>query len=225
MTTVKIYVLYFNDETKEKAEKEYGGNPVFQLLFVPTTVYFETFVITELFIHRCDEWKSYDYVGMISYKAREKCTIPTEFSALDRAKKEGYQIISFHQMTSVNDYFGWTFDGHKYGLTIIDLLSQSMAFDRTKAVPICANYWLMTPSVLFKFILFLRHVKTVFETDSEIRKLVWEDSDYSRWVKLPENFTKCTGLTFYPHHPFILERMTGIFAGDFKCTHYSGLLR
>jgi hypothetical protein len=49
---------------------------------------------------------------------------------------------------------------------------------------------------------------------------LWEDAGF---MKPPTNFTEVTGLEYYPHHPFVMERITGFFAGDFKTTHYFAL--
>lgn len=45
----------------------------------------------------------------------------------------------------------------------------------------------------------------LIETDEELHRLCRNDANYNRPV--PENFTKFTGMTYWPVAPFILERM------------------
>ena len=220
MVKAILYVLYYNDETKARAIASYSMNPICKFLFVPTTVYCESFVITELLIQRIDEWKSCDYVGMISHKARGKCCIPEEFSKLEIAKAEGYQIIGFNFAPSADAYLIDAFKEHKNLEDILTTLAQLVPLNLDKTVPIWCNYWFMTPSVLYKYIVFLRHIKTIFESNTELKRLLWEDAG---WQKPPKNFTEVTGLEYFPHHPFVMERITGFFAGDFKTTHYFAL--
>jgi len=220
MVKAILYVLYYNEETKARAVAEYSMNPICKFLFVPTTVYCESFVIMELLQQRTDEWKSCDYVGMISYKAREKCIIPKEFIRLEKAKTDGYQIICFNFAPSVDFYFKDGYKQHKNLEKIVNTLAELVPLNLGSTVPIWANYWFMTPSVLYKYIVFLRHIKSIFESNSELKRLLLEDAGYA---KPPMNFTEVTGLGHYPHHPFVMERITGFFAGDFKTTHYFAL--
>lgn len=220
MVNAILYVLYYNDETKARAMAEYGMNPICKFLFVPTTIWQENTVIMELLIQRIDEWKSCDYVGMISHKAREKCVIPKEFSRLDRAKAEGYQIICFNFAPSVDFYFKDGYKQHKNLEAIVSILGELVPLNLESTVPIWANYWFMTPSVLYKYIVFLRHMKSILENNTELKRLLWEDAGF---MKPTANFTEVTGLEYFPHHPFVMERITGFFAGDFKTTHYFAL--
>lgn len=219
MVKAILYVLYYNDETKERVLNEYGSNPICRPLFVPTTVFYENFVIFELLLHHMEEWSTCDYVGILSYKARDKCYIPYDFQRLEAAKREQYQIIYFHGSTVVENYLRSAYRDHKNAYDIFHLLAPLISCDLHKNVPIWCNYWFMTPSVLFKYILYLRYVKTIFETNSEIKKLVWEDSGWN----ITETFKEYTGLSYVPHHPFIMERLTGLFAIDFKTIQYYDL--
>jgi hypothetical protein len=220
MTNSILYVLYYNEETKTRAMREYSSNLICRFLYVPTSVYFESFVIIELLIQKIDEWKSCDYVGVISYKARDKCFIPEDFSQLDSAKKEDYQIIHFYNAPSKEFYFENAYIAHKNLKKIITILSEVIPINFQKIVPMWSNYWFMTPTVLYKYILFLRHVKTIFESNSELKCLLYDDAG---WAHPPRTFIEATGLRHYPHHPFVMERMTGVFAGDFKTASYSSL--
>jgi hypothetical protein len=220
MSNSIIYILYYDNESKLRAYEEYGGNSICKLIFVPTTIYFESFVIMELLLQRINEWKGCDYIGLISYKARAKCTIPINFSFLDNAKKRGYNIIFFMYAPSTFDYFNHGYKIHKNLEKIINILTDLVPLNLNETVPAYCNYWCMTPSVLYKYIIFLRHMKTIFENNADLSELLFEDAGYA---KPPEHFSEVTGMEYYPHHPFVMERLTGVFSGDFKTIHYNEL--
>ena len=187
MVKYLIYVLYYDDASRIEAEKVYGNILWAKLTFIETTKYCESnFIMNEL-EKDFETWKDLDYVGTISWKAHTKVQIPVEFTILENALDEKYDLIYM-----IHGYSNW-----------MKLIEQ---INSPNIIEITCNYWLMRPNILIEYIKFLKMIEMAMNKHETILE---EDSGY---VQPSLKYMEATGKIYYMYHPFILERMVGFFA-------------
>lgn len=203
-----IYILYFNQNSFEEAFKKYGNKSWAKLMYIPTTKYLENYFY--LNVDKSD-WKNYEYIGTLSWKAHEKTFIPENFDeALEDAKKNNFDFIYLKYNTKHTHMFDNLRERHYFFAPIWTGILKTLGFDAQYTLSenireFCCNYWIATPEVIEKYAIFLEQVQVVMETNENIKKLLELNSNYEK--RPSENYLKITGKRFYMYHPFILERM------------------
>ena len=209
MVKYLIYVLYYDDASRIEAEKVYGNILWAKLTFIETTKYCESnFIMNEL-EKDFETWKDLDYVGTISWKAHTKVQIPVEFTILENALDEKYDLIYM-----IHGYSNWMKlieQVHPLFMFVWNTVLTSAGFSQEKInspniIEITCNYWLMRPNILIEYIKFLKMIEMAMNKHETILE---EDSGY---VQPSLKYMEATGKIYYMYHPFILERMVGFFA-------------
>tara|TARA_R110000824_G_scaffold362039_1_gene549961 strand:- start:1208 stop:1888 length:681 start_codon:yes stop_codon:yes gene_type:complete len=76
---------------------------------------------------------------------------------------------------------------------------------------IYCNYFVAKPAIYKDYVdSILSPAMELFRTDSELQELGMRRSHYN-YKTPPANYTKDTGLKYYPHIPFILERLINVY--------------
>lgn len=205
-----IYILYFDEYTRQEAIKTFGDKPWAKLVFNPTTKYLENYFIINTLMDRENEWKNFGYVGILSWKSPQKIIIPDNFNIhIQNALKNKIDFIYFKYNTNY-DYLFERLDS-RHGLfsqiwkeTLKDKYDESEIFSNDLREFMC-NYWITTPNVIRKYIPFLKDVISILDRNPMVER----NANYEN--RPSENYKNCTGKNFYMYHPFILERMICFF--------------
>lgn len=235
---MKVYQIYFKEEHKKLLEPQ----------FIPfenkvCSIFFESFVMRYLIDHghhRDGSFFGDDYFGVVSYKVKEKLGYMktdwknarianrsvTEFTVeqfereLHKHKPDAmsFQRHDPHDTVMVADGYHPGF--RKYWVEIMSKLGYHWEPGTNEDVFYC-NYFVAKATIYERFVKeMLAPAMDVMMTMPELLK----DSYYrpSDGSKLPENLQKQFGITHYPFHPFICERMFTYFATlhNLKCLHY-----
>lgn len=226
---LKVYQIYFNES--QQLEPEY----------IPyknenCTVFFENSVIVDLINEGANLNSA--YFGVVSYKLREKigsvmkerwANIPNianhsvkEFTPdlfETELSKHLPDVMSFqrhlpHDPISVAERFhpGFT----KHFKTIMNEIGYDWNPTHFENVFYC-NFFVAKSDI------YDRYVKDMLKPAMEVMKSrvsVFENSHYPE--RLPDNLRQKFGISHYPFHPFLCERMFSYFAhlNKLKCLHY-----
>jgi len=185
------------------------------------------------------DYNNSDYYGVLSWKFNQKHKMTGEkLRSLMEKDEYSSDVYSFFgkeskqmmESTKMNTFF----DRHhpnlnKIGQSIVSKLFKADISD-IKAERIYYNHWIAKSSVWASYVEeMLIPAMLLMEHDREIRDLCWEDAEYNTsplisngqtvGQVLQESFNvlspaKCLdvfGVEYYPHHPFILERLPSIY--------------
>jgi hypothetical protein len=207
-----IYQIYYNDETKAKLEPSYI--PYFN---ESCTVYFENSVIRRLIEE--GKHKDCDFFGVVSHKLKDKLGshisnvnrgrggfVASEFNEFARQNK-GADLICFNRFT-VHDPIKLAERYHPKFSQIMRQLLDKIGFQVNfkPIVGVYFNHFIATSSfwdaytseLLFPFMDALKDDPNAFQ-----------DSGYQS--KFPMHLQEEHGITHYPYHPFLCERLPAVF--------------
>lgn len=225
-----VFQIYFDQSQLSKCEPEYN-----KILNSNCNEFFENQVIADI-ISDSHGYNS-EYVGFVSYKLRDKLgymkdnwkSIPnianhstTEFTPdlfLQELIKHKPDAMSFqrhipHDPIMVADCFHPGFKKH------FEYIMKQIGFDWQPThlgnVFYC-NYFVAKSEI------YQDYVKTMLIPAMEVMKNMpelWNDSRYPH--ALPKHLADKFGITHYPYHPFICERMFSWYAHlkKLNCLHY-----
>jgi hypothetical protein len=226
MADFLIYVIYYDDETRIEAERIYGKYPHFRPIFNPTSKYVESGFILDILPTLEDEWKDKDYVGTISWKAYEKIEIADLENVSYKLDQYIDLIYLYYTETSFENMFKNTDLIHplfsKIWANVLKIMGCNDIFPKTAPWFYC-NYWMMSPSIVKRYIDFGKRAVDIMETIPEIRALCEKNSCYPNIP--PDSYKLATGKKYYMYHPFIMERLPCFFAymNKLKIRHYKRL--
>lgn len=212
-----IYILYYDQSSYQEALKQYGVKSWAKLFYIPTTEYLENY-----FYFNVDttEWKDYDFIGTLSWKAHTKTFIPIDFTpSLLLAKNNNIEFIFLKYNTKYDFMFERISKRHYYFNVIWRLLLTSLGYTEDHIFSddireFCCNYWIASPSIMKEYKKFLEKVKNAMESNEDVKKYLKLNSNYENLP--PTTYVAKTGKRFYMYHPFILERMPCFFVFDRK---------
>jgi len=207
-----IYVLYFNDETKKITEEKYSRYKWAKPLYIETTEYFENVAYKQLYAKH-NEWTNADYVGTIAYSAFKKINIDTLDKFLNNicdSTNDNFDVIALRPMFHLllfsyakkhhpqfEKCWDIIFNGLNYNFKDKSLIDEMKAF--------YCNYWIAKPSWMSKYITIIHKIFNIINNNEELKKLLWMDAKYRS--KKGNLFTDKYKINYYPHHPFVLERV------------------
>jgi hypothetical protein len=209
-TNILVNILYHDQASLEECTHMKKYNWV-NLAFLETTKYFESNYIHE-FKKTVDSWKNYDYVGMITYSFRTKfcnydiqnlANLHHDCDAITLNNYTSLPLVKHGEFCHPNFVPIWTQTLKLLGYTESQYMSQ--------AIPTFVNnYWIVKPTILIEYIQFFDKIINIFETNDDIKKLLYEDSKYIGNVS-KEKLLLITGKPYYAHHPFMMERFICFF--------------
>ena len=228
---LKVYQIYFSDDQLPLLEPEYTP-----LLNDDCTVFFESSVILNLIdagLH-----KNHEYFAVVSYKLREKIgavmrerwkNIPTiaNHSLVDfspalfegKLRELAPDVMSFqrhmgHDPVTVADRFHPGFSNFfREIMSRIGFKWEPMAFTDV----FYCNYFAARSEIYQSFVdEMLRPAMYVMEKMPELM----QNSRYPN--PLPEDLRLKFGITWYPYHAFLTERMFSyyVWMKKYKCAHF-----
>lgn len=197
---VRIYVLCHNEERLEYAQQAFRGF----YWAVPVLMKYQDRTFENAFwkqlLELKEEWEGCDMVGVLSSKAPKKRNLNSLDSIItNRAQwASGY----FNFMDSNKPI---TTGGHPHLLRIVtDIKNELHLPDPTESV---CNYWMCKPAWMLKFIAWHENV---LKPAVLAHSLIMTDAKYRGDLTTDQCQALC-GIPYYPHVPFVLERLNKTF--------------
>lgn len=200
---ILIYVLCYTPELYERAKESYAkwswARPV---LMKYQDVTFENAFWRQLAeLH--NEWRSCDMVGTLSHRAKDKISMDNVDKIIrdpSKWEKTGYYHFMDTQARINNSC-------HPHLVAICkDVLASIEYYEPTESY---CNYFMATPTKMVNFIIWF---ESVLKPAVLSHPLALTDSSYHRPDGLsPEQLIELCGVPYYPHVPFVIERLNKAF--------------
>lgn len=214
---IRIYVLCYSDDTYINAMQLYENKEWAKVVYIKSTVLFESIMYDSWLEENYDDWKDFDYVGTISWKASMKIKMPDidKLSVFLDNNKNNYDVAAFYfidmNMIDRTNYYHpkfkvlWIKILTKLGYSLEQILNNNIK-------GFYCNYWITTPKLMLEYIQFFKKVKNVINNYQDIQDDLWSDSKFQSTTLLtPEQCMQKFGIPHYPYHPFIYERIPCIY--------------
>jgi len=201
MSSVRIYVLCHNEERLAEATEEFRpfvwAHPIL-MKYQDST--FENAFWRQL-LELKEEWEHCDMVGILSAKAGRKLRL---------SKIDG--IINTPSLWQESGYFHF-FDSrlpltrdHPHLRRIMDECCHTLRI-RVPTENWC-NYWMCSPA---KMMAFIRWFEEEAKPTVLAHPLAMTDARYCQGTLTPDQLLAICGVPYYPHVPFVFERMNKSF--------------
>lgn len=162
-----------------------------------------------------EEWLGKDYVGTITWRAKQKMYLPDFEAEIVRAKAQNADVIVFMKPScpQQQDLLGWAQKCYPHFAYLWCILCKQLGYKsaeyKNKTIPVFYdNYWMTTPTLMDKYIAHILKAKEILETfdtdDGEFKKRL--NSDTGHLYKTPH-----VGLPTATYHSFLLERLSCLF--------------
>lgn len=184
------------------------------------TPIFENEVFRKLYLE--GDYKDWDYYGIFSHKFFNKHRKDGKW--LERAieRDKGHDVYSFFlnkQSDKPNSFYD-TYHPHlmELGLEVVYRLFNEDLL-KIKADRIYYNHWLAKEEVFEGYCKEML-LPTLELLEGPLKSLVWRDAQYHEGLTMfqevadvmsKERCMEVFGTPFYPHHPFLLERLPAIY--------------
>jgi hypothetical protein len=168
-----------------------------------------------------------DKISVCSWKLREKLRwyIGKHRPMSEEVLRTDYDVLSFtrntqyHQMLAAADK--WHPGFRTIMKKILEAIGQKMPSEIKNAI--YQNHFSAQAEIYKAYVNnWLVPAMTIMDSDPEISKLCWQDSNYSNLAKkdaaTPEYLQEKIGVPYYPLFPFLLERLFSIFCHNNKIT-------
>lgn len=182
------------------------------------TPFFENTIISEVV-----NGSKGDKIAVCSWALRQKMNmrIPPRRELTEEVLQEDFDVMSFTKNSHDHDMLGALEAWHPGSKELLRKIWTKLGHPLLKKpkYPIYQNAFCARAEVYKAYVQeFLDPAMDIMATDEEIRNLCFQNSGYNRTVdNRPVDFTrtkKYLGLTYYPMHPFILERCFSIWIDD-----------
>jgi len=212
---IRIYVLCYSDDTRKQALELYGNKEWAKVIYIKSSVLFESIMYDSWLEENYDDWKDFDYVGTISWKASFKVKMPDIDKLSAFLDKNKYDVAAFYYI-DMNMIDRTTYYHPKFRtLWIKILLKLGYSIDQilnTDVKGFYCNYWITTPKLMLDYINFFKKVKDVINNYQDIQEDIWSDAKFQSTTLLtPEQCLQKFGIPHYPYHPFIYERIPCVY--------------
>ena len=207
-----VYVLYFDDASRQVAQRDFGGCPFAVLVQIQSSPYLENIMYQEVLGERAHEWLGLDYVGCVSYKATSKGVGWQAIASRVEGAPLSTDVVAL--LPSKTDLIGQATKEHgplflqvwRGLLSRLGFRDNEVLAAENNLVPFFCNYWLARPRWLKRYIAFQQRVKAVMEEDGQLRSLLYQDAGYEGLMPV-ERRRMVFGCDHYTFHPFVLERL------------------
>lgn len=177
------------------------------------TVFFENSVIADL-VMKTNASK----IGVCSWKLRQKQRgyyIGRPKPITQEVINGDYEILSFTKNTKYHQMIAAATQSHKYFQPTFDKILKAIGKTRPHEVknPIYQNHFIAKREIYQDYVKnWLIPAMEVMENDPEIKELCYKDSNYSNLSGgSAMNLEKQIGLSYFPMHPFLLERLFSVY--------------
>lgn len=216
---VIIYVLCYDKDSVARATEEFAKYPWAKVVLLPDDCASSKFMEGAAYLHTLpnhrEEWEDADFVGTLSWKCMEKIRIPDDLVAsLVAARKQEVDVVAL--LPSTEHMVRQAVRSHPRFLEVWLPLLQQMGYASHEAVHadipcMLCNYWVATPSRMSHFLDFYKAATVALETLTDgPREALWSDAGYATQLPI-ERRMEIYGTPYIPYHPFIGERLAGLF--------------
>jgi len=220
-----IYVIANSQDSFATATTMYESHPWARVVFMPTTMYLESYMYMSVLPRLRREWDHADMVGCIAWSAHTKqpriLTIPLVCDeALSRGANtaaflyRGDPLISTAEKWHPGFRNVWRAVLKKYGWIDDVVLNDSIP-------SFYANYWATSSKLMHAYCTFILNVAHDIENNRDLDTLLWADASYSSRgsdvAKLPPSeCMRIWGVPYYTFHPFVFERLACFWLSSFS---------
>ena len=214
---VKAFQIYYQADQKCKLLK--GFTPHYNML---ATVKLESGIIERLV--KNGECSNCDWFGVFSWRAQEKIH-NFDFNRLEKSVDDRYDVITLyptswnigeeqvkkkHLMNSLHVEIWPVIEALLVKLKEKEIIPDKPILNK-KSHHIYCNYFIAKKEVYLDYVnnLLVPAIK-LLETDPELREMSREAPKTS-YPDPPKRFTEHTGFKYYPHLPFVLERLINVY--------------
>jgi hypothetical protein len=207
---IRIYILCYDEQSYMYALRDYGNKEWAKIVHIKTTVLFENIMYDSWLLENYEDWKDFDYIGTISWKAGYKIQLPNIDKLSIFLDKNKFDVIPFY-FIDANLINRTTYYHPKFRYLWIKILTK-LGYNETQITKnikaFYCNYWLTTPKLMLEYIEFFKKVKECMDTYQEIQEDIWSNSKHrSSTLTSPQICLATFGKPYYPYHPFIFERI------------------
>lgn len=209
----RLYVCYHDDYSHGYSLLHYGGISCAKMHKIPTTQYFESKMFIDELSKMEGEWQDADYVGTITWKAKQKIQLPNIEQTLSRAKEDGASLLAFYQPSCPlqKDIVAWAQRQHVHFARLWEVFCTQLGYIPeqylSKDIPaFYCNYWMTTPSLMKEYIAHAQKAYAILENydDGTFQTLLHSDSKFEYKVPRP-------GISYITYHCFLMERLPCLF--------------
>lgn len=189
--------------------------PFVRVQQIPTTQYFENYMFLNLLPDTVEDWESHDYVGIISWKTKQKIRLPNVTSVVQNANANDADVIAF-MMPACREHQhlnGWVEQCHPHVKYLWSILCEQLGYTpeqylSTQIPAFCCNYWMAKPEWLKRYMQHIRKARDILESydtdDGEFQRKLHENSGHT--FRVPP-----VGIHYVMYHSFLLERLPCLF--------------
>ena len=201
VSNIRIYILCHNltifDQARDIYRNYSWAHPV---LMKYQDASFEN-AFWQQMLELYDEWKSFSMVGAMSYSLYKKLHLDAVSRILYDLGKTHFSYYHF-----LHKDRGIFFEGHPNLEAIcVDVINH---FGFTMPNENNCNYWVCKPALMREFI---QWYMTQMKPYIFAHPLAFTDAKYHGGNMTAENLQNLTGAPYYPHIPFVLERLNKCF--------------
>lgn len=203
-SNIIIYILCYNQDRFEAAKEQYRAYSWAKPLLMTYQDYsFENAVWKQL-LEIQDEWDSCEFVGTLSFTAYRKINLETIHRRITEGFYSGKSYVNFNCSTrKILEHRG-KFHHPNFKEIWCDMLRDLNIEDITDNA---CNYWMCRPDLMVRFI---EWHHTVLRPVLLAHPLIFTDAEYGG-AMTPKELIELWGQPYYPHVPFILERINKAF--------------
>ena len=207
-TNVIIYVLCYNLDTYAFSKKYYSKYKWARPILMKYQDYTFENAFWKQLLEISDEWETSDMVGTISHKAYKKINLDEVNHIIMNKLYSPKKFFAF--MKSRNTLFNDKTESSHTSRMLIKYMSNSLHNSIDYKLSFC-NYWMTTPELMKQFIDW--HINICLPILLK-NPLSYHNYMYNGSLSNTE-LIKIWGKPYYPHIPFILERINLLFFVSF----------
>lgn len=210
-----LYVVCHDNYSKGYAMLHYGELPFVRLHKIPTTQYFESHMYIESIPSLQDEWEAKDYVGTITWRAKQKMILPDFGAELSKAKRTDSDVIVFMQpkCPKQQNMINWAQNCHRHFEYLWCIFCEQLGYTpeqyrSTEFPAFYCNYWMAKPEWMTKYVAHVQKAYDILESfdteDGLFQKRLNSNSGF--FCKVPR-----PGIPYVTYHCFLMERLPCLF--------------
>lgn len=210
-----VYVLCFDDASEARARADFAGLGWARVTRLRgDSKYMEGQAFLTALEARKEEWRDADFVGTLSWRARDKMRADLVGDVVDSVGPDAEAVAFLPLPTdsllahaaACHPRFleAWVPLLLELGASVQDAVSSHIP-------SFFCNYWVARPRHMEQFLDFFARAVRVLDTLPCIQDALWSDSGYRSESLGPDRLREIYGTPHMPLHPFLAERLACYF--------------
>lgn len=205
--TYRIYILCFNKDRLNLAFSIYSK----YIWAVPILMKYQNYTFENAFwkqlLEMKDDWINSRFVGSMSFKAYEKVNLDEIDKKIMNGNYTNKRYVHFADSTTPVLHSPLAAKHPNLKRIWLDVLAKLNLNDTTESL---FNYFMCTPTLMYKFISWY---SAVYLPVLISHPLMFTNANYTEGIS-KEELVKLWGKPYYPHLPFVMERLNKCFFQD-----------